>query len=278
MGASNLNNSNRDDLLEELAEELEKNYKLRTTTSNFHRYPMYGSGYNRSENRNVKFRTYLPVKAPALTYPQLSKRNYYNNYSANRNRNLGVPSNANRNRNMNRNRNLGVPSNANMNTGGVPANMNRNRNLGVPSNANRNLFTPPPMNENLFKQQPRRVTIVTKTQRSRPVRVKLLKDVVRDIKKKKLVARVKKLNSEKVIEKLVKKNKNSIIKFLIKKIRPPYKKKKSRSQGQNQQTQQRQEIVFKNTLNINATGNRGVRQGNVQNMRGGYNNTKAYVP
>ena len=134
------------------------------------------------------------------------------------------------------------------------------------------------MNETLFRKTP---SPPQKRARARPVRVKVLKNVVKDIKKKKLVARVKKLNTEKVVEKIIKKNKNSIIKFLIKKIRPPYKKKKSSSQGPvNQPQPQPQNIVFKNTLTVipNARGNRNVRPGNVQNMRGGYNNTKAYVP
>jgi hypothetical protein len=134
---------------------------------------------------------------------------------------------------------------------------------------------------NLFRAAPNQQQQKTPTKRrARPVRMKLLRKTVDNVKKTKLVKQVKKLGKPEGL-KLISGTKSKLVKYIVKQIRPPYKKPKKRVQAPSPIKENKQ-LLFKNTLvagNYGAT-NQGLRPGNVPgNQRNtGGNKPQAFVP
>jgi hypothetical protein len=128
----------------------------------------------------------------------------------------------------------------------------------------------------------------TKKAKSRPVRMKLLKETVDSVKKKKLIKQIRKLG-KKDFEKIIKQSKSKIVKYIVKEIRPPAKKTKKRAQSPQSQLKENQHVIFKNTFignepfqrngtrQRNGNGNQGIRQANATNKKQ-YNYNPAPFP
>jgi hypothetical protein len=136
------------------------------------------------------------------------------------------------------------------------------------------------LNMNLFAPQNTSTTTTIK-RRARPVRMKLLRQTVDNVKKTKLVKQIKKLGKKEGLG-LINGKKNKLVKYIVKQIRPPYKKKKSKKSVQAPPVKENRQLLFKNTLvagNYGAT-NQGLRPGNVpgnqRNVAG--NRPKTFVP
>jgi hypothetical protein len=188
--------------------------------------------------------------------------------NGNRNGN-GLPSNFGNGARRNGNGNAPQQTNVNrvMNSSGFNRLSNMNKN-GIPNYRNTNVV---PVQVQVHVPTPS-----NSKKKSRPVKIKLLKQVIEDIKKKKLIARAKKLGGKNVVEN----KKNIIVKFIIKKIRPPAPKKKKNKKSVQEQAQVK-DFVFKNTISVSASnggGNQGIRPRNAQNMPRNYRNTTAVIP
>jgi hypothetical protein len=108
--------------------------------------------------------------------------------------------------------------------------------------------------------------------KTRPVKMKLLRQTVENVKKNKLIRQIKKLDKLDGF-KVITQRKNDIVKYIIKQIRPPYKKPKKRAQGQ-AQLKENNQLLFKNTVIAGNYGarNENIRKRNAQNTGGGGRN------
>ena len=124
---------------------------------------------------------------------------------------------------------------------------------------------------NTFNIQPQQQQQQQK-KRGRPVRMKLLKETVDNVKKNKLVKQIKKLGKSDGL-KVITQKKTNIVKYIVKQIRPPAKKsKKNKKSAQSPApVKANQQVIFKNTILGNGTfppGN-GVRRNNGAFQRNG---------
>jgi hypothetical protein len=233
--------------------------------------------YNNNRNINYRFPISRPSQpmSPSRTYEPSLNFGSGRNMNMNRNRNMGGG-------NMNRNTIVG---NRNRNT--VVGNRNRNRNTVV-GNRNRNRNTVVGNNKMMIFNNR---ASTKKTKSSRPVRMKLLKETVDNVKKKKLIKQIRKLG-KKDFEKIIKQSKSKIVKYIVKEIRPPAKKTKKRAQSPQRQLKENQHVSFKNTFVSNDTyqrnglliprqrngnGNQGIRPPNATNKKQ-YNYNPAPFP
>ena len=236
-------------------------YNNNNNNNNYRFNRRRGGGFNLGvgDGRNVAFRKTIPFKpqGPAAS-------NVLRSSNFNRGGNMG---NGNGNGNMGNGlrRNNGNVFGGNMGNGnGLRRNNNGQINF-------RNTF-------NILPQQQNQNQNVKK--RSRPVRMKLLKETVDNVKKKKLIKQIKKIGKVDGLKVITQKKKN-IVKYIVKQIRPSAKKPKKK-----QVVKANQQLIFKNTLtrspNVNGifqrngTRNTNVRQGNAQNT-GGFGRT-GYTP
>ena len=229
--------------------------------------------YNNNRNRNTNYRFPIsrtsPSMSPSRTYePSL-------NFGGGGNRNMVTGNNTNTgiggNRNMviGNNRNTGIGGNRNMVIG-------NNRNMGIGRNRNRNMV----IGNN--KMMIFNNLVSTKKAKSRPVRMKLLKETVDNVKKKKLIKQIRKLG-KKDFEKIIKQSKSNIVKYIVKEIRPQAKKTKKRAQSPQRQVKENQHVTFKNTFvsnepfRRNGNGNQRIRPANATNKKQ-YNYNPAPFP
>ena len=152
---------------------------------------------------------------------------------------------------------------------------NANRNTFPKNNMNRGLNrnTLPKNNMNRgFNRNTTSTLVHVKKARSRPVRMKLLKETVDNVKKKKLIKQIKKLG-KKDTDKIIKQSKSKLVKYIVKEIRPAVKKTKKSVQRLPVNLKEDQHVLFKNTFVSNngrarnGTGNQGLYTGNAQNTR-----------
>ncbi len=275
--AKNLSSNNRDDLFDlitSLREDQLENRRAKammlprtrpgwTSSSSMFNSTVGMGGVGGSSSAPVGFQKQLPYTGnggPIFGGARNERRVESSSGFGRNNGGLGLPRNNNgipRN-----NGGLGLPRNNN----GIPRNNNgglglpRNNN-GIPRNNNGGLGIPRNNNGGIqIKYVGNGNGNGGKKKRCRPVKLKLLKGVVSDVNKKKLVSQVKKLGKPDA----KKQKKDELVRFIIKRIRPPIPKKKKKRVLE-PPVKENHGIIFKNTLQVNGTGNQGIRPPNVRN-------------
>ena len=256
-------------------------------------------------SRNVAFRKTVPFQPPRPSAKNVLRSSNFNRGGGNGGNNGGLLGN-NRNNGglLGNNRNNGGLLGNNRNNGGLLGNGTLPRNNGKRIN-NGGMGASSQLNfRNTFNIQPQQQQQQQK-KRGRPVRMKLLKETVDNVKKNKLVKQIKKLGKSDGL-KVITQKKTNIVKYIVKQIRPPAKKAKKNKKSVQSQIQvpdplkANQQVIFKNTIlgngtfppgngsrpsnrrnngafpPRNGTRNQNVRQPNAQNTGFRRNNTAAF--
>jgi hypothetical protein len=279
-----------EDLLRLQRKEEERRRYRRNKNNNGNRYansPMSrvsGPFFKNKRNQNVKFNTRIPVtnRGPGTNMgfgngaqppPPPSRNNFGGGAPPPRN-NAGLGGGGNLFGN-------GGAPNARLGNGGAPPSRN---NFGLGGGTNMGLVKlnntrTQGLNFGALPSAPATAAATTR-RRARPVRMKLLRQTVDNVKKTKLVKQIKKLGKKEGLG-LISGRKSKLVKYIVKEIRPPYKKKKSKKSVQAPSpVKENRQLLFKNTLVAGnyGTTNQGLRTGNVPSNQRNNRPQQTFVP
>jgi hypothetical protein len=281
--SSSIGRNVKDDLIEDILEKIENQRNKNRNRNRVYRNRNRYFNNSNNNNRNVGFRRTLPVRLQSRPNPMNVLRS--SNFRTPNNSSSNIITSPNTPRGGN---NIGFRQNFTPNT----TNNNVRRNNFANNNVRRNNFTNNNVrrnntaNNNVRRRNLNFVNTVNYTNsvpsqrqrpqqqimKTRPVKMKLLKQTVEDVKKNKLIKQIKKLGKVDGF-KVITQRKNDIVKYIVKQIRPPYKKSKKSAQGQ-AQLKENNQILFKNTVVAGnyGTRNENIRKRNAQNTGGGGRN------